>query len=583
MRYALAFGLLLLPAAAFAQAEPPPTGELIPGATSPFRVMTSSGPVTLLSPDVNAGRPIREIRVERVNVFDLAEPGEDWWPFRMANKVHVKTQEAVVRRELLLDPGQPWDPFKGLESERNLRSLGIFRRADITPVEAPGGKLDLNVRTQDSWTTIIDFSAGTEGGEHFLSYGASEGNLFGRGKAVSFNHEEKGDRHRTEWNYDDPRLLGSRVRLTPFYALTDKGDSIGVSAIRPFFSLDTPYATGASWERTIDESILWKDADEYSRFLQRTREVFGAYGTRLKQDAYVVQRLEAGWYSRKDDFHSTDDTVLGTLPRSRELSGPMLGYSWVQPRYIKETYVDRMERVEDFNMGNELSAFAGWMGEATGSDRDRFTFNVMDQQGLFILPGRFFLAQVGMNGRVADQKWDNAIFFANLNAFWKAGTWLPHTLVGHIEANTSRSLDGENQVILGGENGLRGYKNNSFTGARSVLVNLEDRVFFPGEYFHLVRFGAAAFFDSGAVVPEGSGFSLKRFKSDVGFGFRMASTRSESGGVVRFDLAYAVNDGPGRDRWVVAVKGSQAFQIFNSSTRKVRQTPGSQLGVRPSR
>ena len=259
------------------------------------------------------------------------------------------------------------------------------------------------------------------------------------------------------------------------------------------------------------------------------------------------------------------------------MSGPTLGYSWVQPKYIKETYIDKMERVEDFNMGNELKLFGGFMGSGTGSDRDRWLFNAMDQQGLLFTPGRFALSQVGMSGRFAGGQLENALLFTNLNLFWKTFWPYPQTWVGHLEANRGHGLDLENQIILGGNTGLRGYKNDSFVGSKSVLLNLENRFFFPGEYFHLFRFGGAAFFDSGSVVPQEEGITFARFKSDVGVGLRAGSLRSESGNIVRFEVAYALNPGPGGSRFVVAVLGRQAFQIFNSSTGRIHQSPGTIL------
>ena len=526
---------------------------------------------------VSSSAAVAVIRVERLNVFDPAVPGENWWPFRIANKIHFTTREEVVRRELLLSPGDRYTQLRALESERNLRGLGFFRRAEIRSAPRADGTTDLLVRTQDSWTTNVQLSVGTEGGDSFINYGVAEDNLLGYGKSLSFLRSHSGARQRSEVSYLDPRLAGSRFRLTPFYARTNHGDSVGTEVVQPFFSLDSREARGAAWTRTIDESIIYRDGQEYSKFLLANRTVTAGYGARLPYDRRLVQRVEAGWYSQRDQFHALNETVTGTLPASRDMSGPVFGYSWVEPVYIKETYINRMERVEDFNLGNELSLYGGFMGEALGGDRDRWLINAIDQQGFYILPGRFALSQVGVTGRLAQGKWENTLLFTNINLFWKT-TWLfPQTWVGHLEANSGRMLDLENNVVLGGNNGLRGYKNNSFVGGRSVLLNAENRFFFPGEYLHLVRFGGAVFFDSGSVVPEGSGFSFSRFKSDVGFGLRASSTRSQSGDVVRLDLAYALNDGPGGSRFVVSLRGRQAFQFFNSSTQRIRQSPGSRL------
>ncbi|OGS42398.1 MAG: hypothetical protein A2506_12790, partial [Elusimicrobia bacterium RIFOXYD12_FULL_66_9] len=517
------------------------------------------------------------ITIERTNVFDPAVAGEDWWLFRAANRIHIMTREAVIRRELLFAPGEPWDSLKVIESERNLRANGSFRNSEIVQVPRPDGSSDAVVRTQDAWTTTPQFAIGTEGGKNFLSYGLEENNLLGLGKSVSYEHSQDGSVISNSYGYGDPRFLGSRLGMNGSYTRNQNGDQINLDLARPFYSLEADHAMGMGWTRTLGEESLVRDGEEYSKFHRSVRLADAAYGVRLTGDRDFVQRGEAGWYSEKFHFDPTPDTIPGSLPESRELSGPTMGYSWVQPRYIKETYIDGMERVEDFNLGNELKARGGFMAEATGSDRDRWMFNVSDQQGMRLGPGRFILARVAASSRLAARRWENGLVTAGLNLFWKTYWTYERTLVLHAEGSAGRFLDPQNQLSLGGSSGLRGYKNDSFVGGRSILFNLEDRFFFEREWFHLMRLGGVFFVDSGVAVPEGSGFSFKRFKTDLGAGLRIAGTRSRSGGVARIDVAYALDGGPGGSRVVVSIKGGQAFDLFNSSTRRVTTSPPSRL------
>ena len=168
-----------------------------------------------------------------------------------------------------------------------------------------------------------------------------------------------------------------------------------------------------------------------------------------------------------------------------------------------------------------------------------------------------------MNGR-----WDDALLYANLNAFWRTGWPLGSLFVAHLEGNKGRSLEPGNQVSLGGDTGLRGYRNNSFTGAQSALLNLENRIFFPGERFHLFRVGAAVFYDAGIV---------HKLKQDVGLGLRFVPTRGRTGTAFRMDVAWALQGGPGNKRWVIGIRGGQAFELFNSTTKRTRTTPSSRL------
>jgi outer membrane protein assembly factor BamA len=534
---------------------------------------------------VSTGPVVSAIRIERTNVFDPLVPGEDWWPFRMADKIHVNTREKIVRDELLFKPGDQLTPLKALESERNLRANYPFRRAEITQTPNPDGTVDALVRTQDSWSLNPKIGIGTSGGQSTASYGIEENNLLGYGKSISYGHSQgnstSGPQHSDSFGYGDPRFLGTRLGLGGSYTRNQDGSSYGVSLARPFYSLDTPAAVSASWNLSNAVGTEERDAVDYSKYFERRRVVDAAYGVRLDDDRWFVQRVETGWYEDKADFSPTTvapGTLPGTQPADRHLSGPTVGYSWIQPDYIKETYIDRMERVEDFNLGNELRVRTGYMARGTGSDQDRWIFNASDAQGLRLGDQRFALASVGVSGRVFNSKWENGLATASANFYWKNYFWSRgRTLIVHTEAVEGRRLDLENQVLLGGSNGLRGYKNNSFVGGRALLANAEDRFFFEREWFHLVRFGGAVFIESGSVVPEGGAFSVARFHSDFGAGLRAASTRSTSGGVVRFDVAYALNGGPGGgSRFVISLRGGQAFG-FGASSAHVTTSPSSGL------
>jgi hypothetical protein len=528
---------------------------------------------------------IADIYVERKNVFDPEIPGEDWRPFQIANKIHFVTREQFIRKELLFAPGDRWDTLQALQAERNLRANYPFRNAEITKVPRPDGRVDVLVRTQDSWTTNPRIGFGTSGGQSTVSFGIEEGNLLGYGKSVSYFHSEgnstAGRQYSNTYGYDDRRFLGSRLALSGLYARTQDGDNQILNLSRPFYALDTPLAVSAGWTNSNAVGSLVRDGSEFSKYFLRRRVVDAAHGWRLKQDQIFVQRVEVGWYEEKSSFLTTSrspGTQPGQLPTDRHLSGPTFGYSWVQPNYVKETYIDRMERVEDFNLGNELHMRTGYMARGTGSDKDRWIFHASNQQGLRLGEGRFALASIGVSGRIYNNKWENGLATANANFFWKNYMWSRgRTLVAHVEAAQGRRLDLENQIVLGGSTGLRGYRNDSFVGGRSILVNLEDRFFFDREWFHLARLGGAVFFESGSTVPEGSGFSLARMRSDFGIGLRGASTRSTSEGVVRLDIAYALNGGPGGSRVIISLRGGQAFSFGNSSASRVNTSPPSRL------
>ena len=81
-----------------------------------------------------------------------------------ANALHVRTRERVVEREVLLQPGMPYDAALAAETARNLRALGIFRDVLVDTVRSDSG-LTLRVVTKDGWSTFPIFTITTAAGQ----------------------------------------------------------------------------------------------------------------------------------------------------------------------------------------------------------------------------------------------------------------------------------------------------------------------------------------------------------------------------------------------------------------------------------
>ena len=96
-------GLLLLLLAGVAIAEDEEPGPL--------------DPERLEKEEVTIGR----IVLEREDVFDLSNPKENNWFYRLLNKLHIITKERVIENQLLFEPGQPYKKRLIEETERILR------------------------------------------------------------------------------------------------------------------------------------------------------------------------------------------------------------------------------------------------------------------------------------------------------------------------------------------------------------------------------------------------------------------------------------------------------------------------------
>jgi hemolysin activation/secretion protein len=134
------------------------------------------------------------------------------------------------------------------------------------------------------------------------------------------------------------------------------------------------------------------------------------------------------------------------------------------------------------------------------------------------------------------------------------------TVVVHTRADWGHRLDPDNQIILGGDSGLRAYKTNQFVGNRSWVMNIEDRFFFVDEFVNLFSIGAAAFYDVGGAWSQGQTLSLSDLHNSVGVGLRFGLTKSSNEVIVRIDVSYRMEKVATDDnKFVVTFGTGQAF------------------------
>jgi hemolysin activation/secretion protein len=108
-----------------------------------------------------------------------------------------------------------------------------------------------------------------------------------------------------------------------------------------------------------------------------------------------------------------------------------------------------------------------------------------------------------------------------------------------------KRLDLENQILLGGDNGLRGYPLRYQDGTSRALLSFEERYFSNWYPFRLFRVGAAVFFDMGRTWGRAQlGQPSLGMLKDAGFGLRFGNARTGLGNVIHVDLAFPFDSGP---------------------------------------
>jgi hemolysin activation/secretion protein len=152
----------------------------------------------------------------------------------------------------------------------------------------------------------------------------------------------------------------------------------------------------------------------------------------------------------------------------------------------------------------------------------------------------------------------NLIADAAAKYYWRwHQDWL---LYAALSGTTTHMLDPDMQLLLGGDNGLRGYPLRFESGTSRALFTVEQRFFTDWYPFRLVRVGGALFADVGRTWGTGViGNSDPGLLKDVGFGLRLGNRRSGLGNVLHIDFAFPLSNVAGIQKFQFLVQTMQSF------------------------
>ena len=162
---------------------------------------------------------ISSIALDRRSVFDpeSTEVGALSWTYRALNTLHVRTAPSFIRRELLFEEGDCYDPFLVNESERLLDAYGFLAGARITAEDDGVGGKSLLVETQDEWSTKVDMGVTYDDARlNVEAFEVTEENFLGQGIFAEFEHRQRREQKAQSLALATPRLFGradARIRF----------------------------------------------------------------------------------------------------------------------------------------------------------------------------------------------------------------------------------------------------------------------------------------------------------------------------------------------------------------------------------
>ena len=485
------------------------------------------------------------VRIVIQPVFDPDDPHENNVLYRWADRLHADTRPSVIREAILFRTDEPVTLSEMRESERILRAKPYLYDARVLPRRLCGERLDIDVVARDVWTLLPEADFARSGGDNSYGYGLTDTNLIGTGHTLSLFYEKDPDRDGTGVYYLDPNLRGSRVMLETLLENNSDGSRRLLALGQPFYSLDARRAWGLRGEEIDLEQGLYRFGDKFAEFAQDYRSVGVLAGVSSGEHNGRTWRWLAGFDYEKRTFSPVQGEIPpNPLPQDRTLAYPWLGVASVEDRFLTSTDVDLIHRTEDLDLGRAYEAKLGYSSSAFGGVHDRLVFRGAYTDGVRREHHDLLFVRASLDGY-----WN---FDSNRSegVYAKAYAAYRQQQAGHFgfaataEGVVAHNLFGDQQLLGGGDTGLRGYPSRYQWGNRSYLLTFEERYFSDLYIARIVRVGVAVFVDVGRTWFSGADGDGYGTLADAGVGFRFESTRTRQDRVLHVDFAFPLVDGP---------------------------------------
>jgi hypothetical protein len=534
--------LWLLPAALLvtspARAQAPPPAERAYVYSSYEQetideVLTSLGQVRDPSPE---GKVIEHVEIVPLEVIERRDPLPRW-----VNIFHVTSRRSVIRRELLVREGEPYQQVLVDDTLRNLRRLPQLSAVlVVTTVGSAPDRVKVVVITKDVWSLRLNWDTTfTDHGLELFEAQPAEWNFLGTHQTLSGHFLYLPASYTFGLGYVAPRLSTSRVALTASADVVvnrARGNTEGalatVVAGQPLYSGLSAWA----WDATtsIQDYIFrrysqaqvkqyldpmthrivpeeWKIRQYFTNY-----ELTRSFGWETKHDFTFAAGIDLREY--RTDFLGLDPQTLADfrralVPVSDTRVGPSIQYHTYSQRFLRVIDFDTLALQEDHRLGHDIVVRIYPTFRALGSSRDLLGVYTAVQYTFSLQDGLFRASFQSTTEPEAD-----GIDYAGIEPTIH---FVTPTIAGagRIVLDGSYLYRWRNYLNLndaiGGSDRLRGYPTNFRVGPNAVAYNVEFRSR-PIEILSC-QLAGVAFLDSGDAFYGKSDFTIYQ---SVGVGLR---------------------------------------------------------------
>lgn len=494
---------------------------------------------------------VASIRIVRQQIFNTEDAAENRPLFRLANHWHVHTRERTIRTILLFADGDAINARRMAESERSLRAKRFLYDARVIANRVCESSVDIVVVTRDVWSLQPTASVTRTGGENEYDIGFSEHNVLGTGIEVDAEAFKTLDRSGASAGFTNPNLGNSRVGLGLRVENADDGDGVLAFIGQPFYALNARRAWNVTATASESRRRLYDSGEEIASFgLDYRRAVLSRGWSKGLVDGFT-NRLSLGAAFEEWAFKD----VPGSLPdlENREFAYPFVSFQRVGDDYSRVRNLNRVQTTEDVFLGRQYDLLLG-----LSPRRGHVVYNAAFRDG------------VRLRGEVSDI----LLYGAQVSGFWNRESSRAENLIAQVwaryrriqtpkwglfvdaEATITDQLTPDQQILAGGDSGMRGYPNRFQAGAHRFRITAEER-YYSGIYlWRVVHIAGAAFVDMGRAWDSARDNPVL---ANAGFGLRFESTRTDRSRVYHIDFAFPLVSQPGARGLEITLTGKRSL------------------------
>lgn len=460
----------------------------------------------------------------------------DHLPSPVIRNIHIhgntRTRTGIIRREFLFSAGDSLDVALLAETERNLRRLLFLGQVVVRPLQHQDG-VDIHVQVQDLYARALSPQISGKPGELSYALVALDYNFLGRAQVARLTLDHRAiEGNGATLDYQIPRLFNGNHNLTTRLGWGEETHRAEWSISHPFHTLSSPHSYGLSLYSQKDVQRLYSDQLLTERYADRLDGGNFWYTHSLGQSTKFRPTFRLSISDRR--FTPSSPFIYAPQDRRRVL--PSVGFTVWRPRYEKARFIRTLGPIEDIQTGSWLSTRWGLSLRNLGSDRNFHFFSAQFSPRLKPHPAGYSFATLFLSGR------RDPSGFYHIFSLAEILTYIPLSSLGtlalRLRADALHRPEDSSQLLLGLDNGLRGYPPRRFDGSRRFLGNLEYRPIFKTHPLYILA--GALFAEGGAVWnPPHTSPALNLA---IGLGGRVGLPQVYDTPVLRADLAWGLRD-----------------------------------------